>query len=99
MSCSFYLFLKCHQIPYSSSSSSGPSGLVWAVLYNGKAIVRTGVKRESPTGENWAEVVPPGEGLRIVQLSVGTNSVWYEMRSTNYNHGYRMHSFLTFSYI
>lgn len=59
-----------------SQISVGPTGLVWAVLYSGKAIVRTGIRREQPTGENWAEVQAPGSGLKIVQVSVGTNSVW-----------------------
>lgn len=50
---------------------------MWAVLYNGKAIVRTGVRRDSPTGDNWTEVSPPGDGkLKMVQVSVGTNAVW-----------------------
>jgi tectonin beta-propeller repeat-containing protein 1 len=30
--------------------SVGPTGLVWAVLWNGRALVRAGVTRESPTG-------------------------------------------------
>lgn len=55
---------------------AGPTGLVWAVLYNGKVIVRTGIQRDLPTGEHWVEVTPPGEKLKIVQLSVGTNAVW-----------------------
>lgn len=33
-----------------SQVSVGVSGLVWAVLLNGKAIVRTGVTRENPMG-------------------------------------------------
>lgn len=50
---------------------------MWAVLYNGQAIVRTGVRRDSPTGDNWTEVSPPGDGkLKMVQVSVGTNAVW-----------------------
>lgn len=30
--------------------SVGPTGLVWAVLWNGRALVRAGVTRESLTG-------------------------------------------------
>jgi len=30
--------------------SIGPTGLVWAVLWNGRALVRVGVTRESLTG-------------------------------------------------
>lgn len=47
------------------------------MLYSGQAIVRTGVRRDSPTGDNWAEVTAPGDGkLKLVQASVGTNAVW-----------------------
>lgn len=28
------------------------------------------------SGESWLEVRPPGEGLRLVHVSVGTNAVW-----------------------
>lgn len=62
---------------------AGPTGLTWSVLYSGKALVRTGIRRETPTGENWCEVTAPGDGLRIVQVSVGTNAVWCV---TNDNH-------------
>lgn len=34
-----------------SQVSVGPSGLVWAVLQSGKAIVRTGITRENPMGK------------------------------------------------
>jgi tectonin beta-propeller repeat-containing protein 1 len=30
--------------------SVGPTGLTWAVLWNGRALVRAGVTRENPTG-------------------------------------------------
>lgn len=65
--------------------SVGPTGLVWGVLFNGCAIVRTGVTRDRLSGESWLDVKPPipnnncdtiGQDLMIVQLSVGTNSVW-----------------------
>lgn len=56
--------------------SVGASGLVWAVLYNGRVIVRSGVTRDNPTGDAWLEVKPPGTGLKIIQVSVGTNAVW-----------------------
>lgn len=62
--------------------SVGPTGLVWAVLYNGRAIVRTGVTRDNLSGESWLEVKPPSNGqdgknaLKIIQVSVGMNSVW-----------------------
>ena len=62
--------------------SVGPSGLTWAVLYNGRAIVRTAVTRDNLSGEAWLEVKPPSNGqegkngLKILQVSVGRNSVW-----------------------
>lgn len=59
-----------------SQISVGNTGLVWAVLYNGRVIVRSGVTKDSMSGESWLEVKPPGTGLKIVQVSVGTNSVW-----------------------
>ncbi|XP_055708110.1 tectonin beta-propeller repeat-containing protein [Phlebotomus papatasi] len=66
-----------------SQISVGATGLVWASLYCGRAIVRSGVTKDSFTGESWLEVKPPGNGLKIVQVSVGTNSVWCV---TNDNH-------------
>lgn len=68
--------------------SVGPTGLVWGVLFNGCAIVRTGVTRDRLSGESWLDVKPPNvnsngeqlaianDSLMIVQLSVGTNSIW-----------------------
>jgi len=55
--------------------SIGPTGLVWAVLWNGRALVRAGVTRESLTGEFWLEVGAP-EDLKLAHVSVGTNAVW-----------------------
>lgn len=64
--------------------SVGPTGLVWAVLYNGRAIVRSGVTRDNLAGSAWLDVKPPihtnstdsANSLKIVQVSVGTNAVW-----------------------
>lgn len=64
--------------------SVGPTGLVWAVLFNGRAIVRSGVTRENLSGDSWLDVKPPSHstgteptnGLKITQVSVGTNAVW-----------------------
>ncbi|XP_031840484.2 tectonin beta-propeller repeat-containing peroxin 23 isoform X2 [Nomia melanderi] len=56
--------------------SVGMTGLVWAVLMVGKALVRTGVTRENPMGEDWSEIEPPQKDLKLVQVSVGTDSVW-----------------------
>ncbi|XP_035793382.1 tectonin beta-propeller repeat-containing protein-like [Anopheles albimanus] len=66
-----------------SQISVGTTGLVWAVLYNGRAIVRVGIGRDTLLGSAWLEVKPPGSNLKIVQVSVGTNSVWCV---TNDNH-------------
>lgn len=54
----------------------GPTGLVWASLLDGRALVRIGVTRDYLSGESWVEVKAPGSGLRIVQISVGTSAVW-----------------------
>jgi len=68
-----------------SQISVGPTGLVWAVLYNGRVIVRTGITRDNLSGEAWLDVKPPvatsaqtdtPRGLRILQISVGTDAVW-----------------------
>ncbi|KMQ88829.1 tectonin beta-propeller repeat-containing [Lasius niger] len=56
--------------------SVGVTGLVWAVLMVGKALIRTGVTRDNPMGEDWSEVEPPQKDLRLVQVSVGTDAVW-----------------------
>ncbi|XP_073842358.1 tectonin beta-propeller repeat-containing peroxin 23 [Musca autumnalis] len=64
--------------------SVGPTGLVWAVLFNGHAIVRSGVTRENLSGDSWLDVKAPSHannqepasGLKIIQISVGTNAVW-----------------------
>lgn len=61
----------------------GAMGLVWAVLYSGRALVRTGIRSDNLIGEKWIEVWPPAENLRIIQVSVGTNAVWC---ITNDNH-------------
>ncbi|XP_054281317.1 tectonin beta-propeller repeat-containing protein-like [Macrosteles quadrilineatus] len=58
------------------SLSCGATGLVWAVMFNGRALVRGGITGISPTGSHWVEVAAPEEGLRLVRVSVGTNSVW-----------------------
>ncbi|VEN49848.1 unnamed protein product [Callosobruchus maculatus] len=54
----------------------GPTGLVWAALLDGRALVRVGVSRECLQGTSWVDVKPPSDGLKIIQLSVGTNAVW-----------------------
>lgn len=54
----------------------GATGLVWAILWNGKALVRLGVTRHNPSGEDWVEVPAPNENERLSQVAVGTNAVW-----------------------
>ncbi|XP_037932788.1 tectonin beta-propeller repeat-containing protein-like [Teleopsis dalmanni] len=64
--------------------SVGSTGLVWAVLHNGRVLVRSGVTRDNLCGETWLDVKPPtpsqttdtSNGLKIVQVSVGTDTVW-----------------------
>ncbi|XP_073983179.1 tectonin beta-propeller repeat-containing peroxin 23 isoform X1 [Rhodnius prolixus] len=56
--------------------SCGATGLVWAVLWSGKALVRTGVSLKTPMGEGWLEVESPDEEVKLIQVSVGVNSVW-----------------------
>lgn len=46
------------------------------MLYNGRALVRTGIRRDLLVGDNWVEVGAPSDSIKIVQISVGTNSVW-----------------------
>lgn len=67
-----------------SQLSVGPTGLVWAVLFNGRVIVRSGVTRDNLSGSAWLDVKPPihangsdaTNNLKIVQVSVGKNAVW-----------------------
>lgn len=56
--------------------SVGPTGMVWASCHNGRALVRIGVNRDNPQGKSWLEVKPPGINCKLIQVSVGTNSVW-----------------------
>lgn len=63
--------------------SVGNTGMVWAACQNGRALVRSGVTRDSLTGKAWLEVKPPGNSLKIIQVSVGHSSVWC---ITNDNH-------------
>lgn len=56
---------------------------MWAVLCKGTAAARTGIRSDNLIGDRWVEIIPPGDNLRIVQVSVGTNAVWCV---TNDNH-------------
>lgn len=66
-----------------SQVSVGSSGLVWATCHNGRGLVRSGVTRDNPQGKTWLEVKPPKNDLKLIQVSVGTDSVW---GITNDNH-------------
>ncbi|KAL8561229.1 hypothetical protein ACOMHN_024485 [Nucella lapillus] len=54
----------------------GPTGLVWAVTWDGHALVRTLVSRDHVYGVGWEMVPYPQESTRLMQVSVGRNSVW-----------------------
>ena len=54
----------------------GPTGLVWATLSDGRALIRMGVTRDSLSGENWVEIRGPADGIRISHLSLGLCSLW-----------------------
>ncbi|XP_074030994.1 tectonin beta-propeller repeat-containing peroxin 23 [Leptinotarsa decemlineata] len=56
--------------------SVGPTGLLWASLLDGRALVRIGVTRDNLQGETWVEVRSPSPDLKITQISVGTCAVW-----------------------
>lgn len=59
-----------------SQISVGATGMVWAACHNGRALVRIGVTRDCQQGKSWLEVKPPGNNLKLTQISVGTNAVW-----------------------
>lgn len=56
--------------------SVGPTGLVWAALLDGRALIRVGVTRESLMGDIWVETRGPADNLRTMQISVGICAVW-----------------------
>ncbi|KAK9712924.1 Integral peroxisomal membrane peroxin [Popillia japonica] len=49
--------------------SVGPTGLVWAALLDGRALIRVGVTRESLMGDIWVETRGPADNLRTMQIS------------------------------
>uniref|UniRef100_T1J1H8 PCI domain-containing protein n=1 Tax=Strigamia maritima TaxID=126957 RepID=T1J1H8_STRMM len=64
-----------------SNLSVGPTGLVWALNWDGGAYARTGVTRHKVTGNAWAAVPAPGvvddgDGGSLLQVSVGVDVVW-----------------------
>lgn len=56
--------------------SVGPSGLVWAALLDGRALVRVGVRREALMGDVWVETRGPSNSLRTMQVCVGVCALW-----------------------
>ena len=57
--------------------STSPSGLVWAVTWDGRALVRLGVSRLDPAGTGWGEVDAPADGKSpLSHVGVGENAVW-----------------------
>lgn len=79
----FEIFVFVHLLNGNNPIFTGASGLVWAVLCKGTAAARTGIRSDNLIGDRWVEIIPPGDNLRIVQVSVGTNAVWCV---TNDNH-------------
>lgn len=58
--------------------SVGPTGLVWGVLFNGCAIVRTGVTRDRLSGESWLDVKPPSSSPSNTDGNNGTSTTILE---------------------
>jgi tectonin beta-propeller repeat-containing protein 1 len=54
----------------------GPTGLVWAVTWHGKALVRLGITRIDPCGQSWSILDPPGPSSPLSMVAVGMNVVW-----------------------
>jgi len=59
-----------------SQLSVAPSGLVWAVTWQGSALVRLGVCMLDPTGTSWCEVGQPRPEHPLSVVAVGTAIVW-----------------------
>lgn len=55
--------------------SVGCTGLLWVLLWTGRALVRKGVTRDCPMGESWLEVKAP-EDTKLSIISVGCDAVW-----------------------
>ncbi|KAK6170342.1 hypothetical protein SNE40_018755 [Patella caerulea] len=56
--------------------SVGPTGLVWAVTWDGLVLVRLGINRDNVYGATWCEIPYPKENTRMMQIALGTNSLW-----------------------
>ena len=59
-----------------SQISVGPTGLVWAVTWHGRALVRHGITRLDPTGQSWSVLDPPGPSSPLSIVAVGNHVVW-----------------------
>ncbi|XP_050436287.1 tectonin beta-propeller repeat-containing protein [Adelges cooleyi] len=53
-----------------------PTGSVWVVMWNGILLVRKGVDAKLPQGRSWVVVASPESDSKIIQLSVGCQTVW-----------------------
>ncbi|KAK7507852.1 hypothetical protein BaRGS_00000817 [Batillaria attramentaria] len=70
-----WVHIPCHSMGI-INIACGPTGLVWATTWDGHAIVRTHVSRDAVYGLDWEFVPYPEESTRLMQVSVGRNSVW-----------------------
>jgi len=59
-----------------SSVSCASNGQVWFILWDGSAMVRTGISRNEPFGTNWIEIKKPSESFGLRQICVGSKAVW-----------------------
>ena len=66
-----------------SQISVGPTGLVWAVTWHGKALVRLGVTRLDPFGTSWSILEPPSPTAPLNMVAVGNHVVWATSRNRN----------------
>uniref|UniRef100_A0A8C3AT37 Tectonin beta-propeller repeat-containing protein 1 n=1 Tax=Cyclopterus lumpus TaxID=8103 RepID=A0A8C3AT37_CYCLU len=55
--------------------SAGPGDLLWALLWDGNLLVRTG-SISLPPGTSWVEVESPGKEVEALHVAVGVSVVW-----------------------
>jgi len=59
--------------------SVGPSGLLWAIQWDGTPIVRIGISHENPIGRFWQKIGLPSKcppTFQFAHVSVGMGAVW-----------------------
>uniref|UniRef100_A0A667YA82 Tectonin beta-propeller repeat-containing protein 1 n=1 Tax=Myripristis murdjan TaxID=586833 RepID=A0A667YA82_9TELE len=71
--------------------SAGPGDLLWAVLWDGNLLVRTGLSLDSPTGTLWKEVDSPQKEVEALHVAVGVSVVWVVTKDYKVNQ-YSSHS-------